>query len=383
MKMKNVLGTITVLATILTMSGCGTAERAGERPAPTVEGARVESVHLQTLPDNYEAVGTVRSVTSSVIGAQISGTVREIRVKPGDRVRRGQVLARLDDRTPRAQLAAANAGVEESQYGVAETYQSLQAAEAQRKLAEDTYHRYQKLLDRNSVTRQEFDAAEARYKSAVANQAAVEARQKQMQARGRQAESQQESAQTFFSYSTIVSPIDGVVTAKSVDAGTLVMPGTPLLTVEDTAHMRLEASVPQDLITKIHMGQKSQVTTDEGQWTGTVMEIDPSTDAGTRTFVVKVALPATCQCRSGEYGKALFAAGETKALAIPHSAVAERGQLNGIYVVSPQGLAEYRMVTTGRSFGEQVEILSGLSDGERVVTSHLDQLTDGARVVAQ
>jgi membrane fusion protein, multidrug efflux system len=383
MKIKSVFGTIVLLTTISLLAGCGSTEKAGDRTVPTVEGAGVETVHLQTLPDNYEAVGTVRSATSSVLGAQISGTVREIRVMPGDRVRRGQVLARLDDRSPRAELAAANAGVEESQYGVAETEQALQAAEAQRKLAEDTYHRYQNLLERNSVTRQEFDGAEARYKSAVANQAALEAKQKQMQARGRQAQSQQESARTLLSYSTIVSPIDGVVTAKSVDAGTLVMPGTPLLTVEDTAHMRLEASVPQEFIMKIHMGQKTDVSTDEGQWPGTVVEIDPSTDTGTRSFVVKVALPSTCPCRSGEYGKAIFGVGEARALAVPRSAVLARGELEGVYVVNPQGAAEYRLVTLGKIFGEQVEILSGLSDGERVVISHLDQLTDGARVASQ
>jgi len=168
-----------------------------------------------------------------------------------------------------------------------------------------------------------------------------------------------------------------------VDAGTLVMPGTPLLTVEDTAHLRLEASVPQDLVAKIHPGQKTAVRTDAGQWEGTVMEISPATDVGTRTFVVKVGLPANCACRSGEYGKALFSAGETRALAISQAAVMARGQLEGVYVVSPQGLAEYRLVTTGRRVGEQVEILSGLSEGERVVTSHPDTVSEGARVVTQ
>ncbi|HEV2349076.1 MAG TPA: efflux RND transporter periplasmic adaptor subunit [Terriglobia bacterium] len=365
------------------LSSCGTNPSRNEALAPSATSATVETVHFADVPQGYEAVGTVRSATSSVLGAQISGTVREIRVKPGDHVRRGEVLARLDDRSPRAELAAADAGVEESQYGVAETVQVLQAAEAERKLAEDTYHRYQQLLARNSITRQEFDGAEARYKSAVANRAALEAREKQMQARGRQAQSQQESARTVYSYSTIVSPIDGVVTAKSVDVGTLVMPGTPLLTVEDTAHYRLEASVPQNLFAKIHLGQPAQVTTDQGEWTGPVVEIVPSTDAGSRTFVVKVASPSKCPCRSGDYGKATFSVGESQAITVPRSAVVARGELDGVYVVNLQGVAEYRLVTTGRNFGERVEILTGLSNGERIATSHLDQLSDGARVVAQ
>jgi membrane fusion protein, multidrug efflux system len=331
----------------------------------------------------YEAVGTVRSAISSVLGAQISGTVREIRVKPGDRVKRGEVLALLDDRSPRAELAAAEAGVEETQYGLAETEHALEAAAAERKLAEDTYHRYQQLLARNSVTRQEFDGAEARYKAVAANEAALAAKKKEMEARGRQADSQQQAAQTVFSYSSIVSPIDGVVTAKMVDVGTLVMPGTPLLTVEDTAHYRLEASVPQDLVAKIQMGQRTPVWTEQGQLAGTVVEIVPAADPSTRTFVVKVALPPPCPCRSGEYGKAEFPAGEKPALAVPRSALVERGQLQGVYVVNSQGIAEYRLVTTGKHFGERVEILSGLSEGERVALSHLDQLSDGVRVVSQ
>lgn len=383
MNTKNGFRVLAILAIISWLSACGTAEKAGERSVPTVEGVTVEAAHLKTLPEIFEAVGTVRSANSSILGAQITGTVREIRVKPGDHVRRGQVLARLDDRNPRSELAAANAGVEESKFGAAETEQALQAAMAERELAEDTYHRFQQLLARNSVTRQEFDAVETRFKSANANQAALEAREKQMQARGQRAQSQQESARTLFSYSTIVSPIDGIVSAKSVDVGTLVMPGTPLLTVEDAAHYRFEASVPQGLFTKVHLGQKAQVWTEEGQWTGTVVEIDPSTDATTRTFVAKVALPATCPCRSGEYGKASFPAGETKSLTIPRPALVWRGQLEGVYVVSPLGEAVYRLVSTGKSDGDDVEILSGLSEGERVVTSHLDRVSDGVRVVSQ
>ncbi len=235
-------------------------------------GVTVETVRLQNVPDAYEAVGTVRSATTSVLGAEIAGTVREIRVKPGDRVKRGQVLALLDDRSQRAQLAAAQASVEEAQFGLAETEQALEAAAAERKLAEVTYKRYQELLAKNSVTRQEFDGAEARYKSALANEAAIGARKKAVEARGQEARSQHESAQTLFSYASIVSPIDGVVTSKPVDAGTLVMPGTPLLTVEDTAHFRLEATVPQELLFKIRLGQRATVWTERGQFDGEVIE---------------------------------------------------------------------------------------------------------------
>lgn len=362
------------------LAACSSSPKAGERPAAIVSGVNLETVHFEALPEIYEAVGTVRSATTSVLGAQISGTVREIRVKPGDRVKRGQVLALLDDRSPRAQLRGAEASVEEARFGLAETEQALQAATAERKLAEVTYKRYQELLAKNSVTRQEFDGAETRYRAAVAGEAALEAKKKGVEARGQEARSQNESAETLYSYSRIVSPIDGVVTAKSVDAGTLVMPGTSLLTVEDTAHYRLEATVPQELLPKVHVGEATTVWTEGGQFGGTVAEIVPAADPGSRTFVVKVALPAACACRSGEYDKAGFPVGEKKALTVARSAVVERGQLEGVYVVNAQGAAEYRLVTIGKTTGDRCEILSGLSEGERVATSRLDQLSDGARV---
>ena len=371
-----------VIAITALLAACG-SRPSGPQPAPaTVSGVTVETIHLQNWPNAYQAVGTIRSATSSVLGAEISGTVREIRVKPGDRVQRGEVLAVLDDRSPRAQLASADAGVEASKAGLAEVESALQAAKAQRQLAEVTYHRYQELLGKNSVTRQEFDGAEAAYKSAVANEAAMAARKQQMQAQSQAAQSQRESAQTIFSYSRIVAPIDGLVTARMVDAGTLVMPGTPVLTVEDTAHYRLEASVPEEMLPRIHVGQPALVTTGQGSFPGTVVEVVPAADPASRTFVAKVALPTACSCRSGEYGTAAFPAGEVNALAVPRSALVERGQLEGVYVVGPQGLVEYRLVKTDRNLDDRVEILSGLSDGERIATSQVDRLSDGERVEA-
>jgi multidrug efflux system membrane fusion protein len=365
------------------LSACSSKPGTTQAAPAAIRGVTVETVHLQNWPEEYTATGTIRSATSSALGAQIGGTVREIRVNPGDRVQRGEVLALLDDRTPRAQLASAEAGVAASKAGLDEVENALAAAAAQRTLAEATYHRYQQLLAKNSATQQEFDGAEAAYKSAVANEAAAAARKQQMKAQGQAAESQHEAAQTMFSYSKIVSPIDGLVTAKLVDAGTLVMPGTPMFTVEDTAHYRLEANVSEELVSKIRLRQQAQVTTEQGGFTGTVVEVVPAADPASRTFVIKIALPASCFCRTGEYGTAAFATGELKALAIPPSAIVDRGQLEGVFVVRANGLAEYRLVKTGMALSDRVEILSGLSDGDEIATSQLDRLSDGVRVEAQ
>ena len=362
------------------LAACGSAEKAKDAQPETIRGVQLETVRLQSLPDFYEATGTVRSATTSVLSAQISGTVREVRVKPGDRVKRGQVLAVIDDRGPRAQVAGAQAGVEEAAQGLAEIEQALQVAAADRQFAEATYRRYQGLLAKNSVSRQEFDGAEAKYKAAAANERALETKKKQIEARGEQARSQQDSAQTVLSYSRVTSPIDGVVTAKTVDAGTVVMPGMPLLTVEDPMRYRLEASLPEQLLPKVSLGTAVTIHTEREKFDGRVSEIVPAADTGSRTFLVKVDLPKDCGCRSGEYGTADFAMGEARRLSIPRRALIEHGELEGVFIADPQGVLEYRLVKTGKNLGDRVEILSGISEGDRVAISQMGRLRDGARV---
>jgi RND family efflux transporter MFP subunit len=380
MKSKSIRRLLWILFSTSFLFACGSGQEKRAEGGPVVSGVRLETVHLQPTPVFCEAVGTIRSATTSVLAAQLSGTVREIRVRAGDGVKRGQILAVLDDRSPRAQLDAAQAGVSEVTQGLAEAEQGLQAAVADRQFAEATYRRYQGLLAKNSVSRQEFEGVEARYKAAAANERALEAKKRQIAARAQQARSQQESAQTFFSYSRVVSPLDGVVTAKAVDVGTVVMPGTPLLTVETTARYRLEASLPEQYLPKVSVGQTMTVSTEQGNLEGRVAEIVPAADVASRTFLVKVDLPRDCACPSGEYGKARFRVGEAKCLAVPHGAVVEHGELQGVFVLNARGAVEYRLVKTGRDLGERVEILSGLADGEQVAISQVDRLGDGARV---
>lgn len=383
MKIIRKIRLLALLPAAVFLTACGAGRKTVEASGEPVKGVAVEAVRLQTTPQIYEAVGTIRSATVSVLGAQISGTVREISARPGDRVRRGQVLALIDDRSESAQVGAAQAGVEEASQGLAEVEQALEAASAERQFAETTYRRYQGLLAKNSVSRQEFDSAETRYKAALANEGAALAKKSQLQARGRQAKSQLASAETTLSYSRIVSPLDGMVSAKSVDAGTLVMPGTPILTVEDPTRYRLEASLAEQFAGQVRAGQQVSVSTQHGVLPGRVAEVVPAADAASRTFLVKIELPRDCVCQSGEYGKALFPVGEEKRLLVPRGAVVTQGELEGLFVLTPQNIAEYRLIETGKTFGGQVEVLSGLAEGERVAVSSMDRLSDGVKVEQQ
>ncbi|TAM84702.1 MAG: efflux RND transporter periplasmic adaptor subunit [Acidobacteria bacterium] len=380
MKRQNDLQLILAITAAALLAACAPVKEAKETSPPVVTGVSVVTVHSQSTTEYYEAVGTIKPEITSVLGAEISGTVRKISVKEGDRVRRGQVLAVIDSRAQQAQLEAASAGIEESDQGLEEVRQALQAAEADRKFAEATFQRYKALLAKTSVSQQEYDNAETRYKGAIANEMAAQAKLKQMEARQRQAQAQHSSAATMLSYSRIVSPIDGVVTAKSVDEGTLVMPGTPLITVEQTGNFRLDAGLPERFLGLVHVGESVPATLGPQQVEGRVVEVVPAADPSTRTFVARVLLPRECKCQSGQYGSAKFAIGAGDRLLVPSNALVQRGELEGLFVVDSKGVAYYRLVKTGKTFGSQIEILSGLDDGERVAVSKIGQLSDGIRV---
>ena len=359
---------------------CGSRQKRAAEPGPVVTGVQIEVAHIESAPLLYQAVGSVRSANTAVLAAQLAGTVREIRVRAGDPVHRGELLAVLDDRGARAQVQGAEAGVNEALQGEAEVDQALKAATADRQFAEATFDRYKVLLAKNSLSRQEFDGANARYQAALANERAMEAKKQQILAKQQQARSQQSSAETYLSYSRIVSPLDGIVTAKSVDVGTVVMPGTPVLTIEDTSRYRLEASLPEEYLASAKGGDSVSVSTEHGQFAGRIAEVVPAADTTSHTFLVKIDLPANCHCRSGEYGQASFPIGETPSLAVASSAIVDQGELQGIFVVGVDDNVEYRLVKTGRTFGSRVEILSGLAAGEKVAVSQINRLRDGARV---
>jgi RND family efflux transporter MFP subunit len=186
----------------------------------------------------------------------------------------------------------------------------------------------------------------------------------------------------MLSYSRIVAPLDGVVTQRSVDVGTVVMPGMPLIVVEQTARYRLEASLPEELFAKVRVGEETPVATARGKVQGRVAEVVPAADPGSRTFLVKVDLPSNCSCQSGEYATALFPVEQTRMMSVPRAALVEHGELEGVYVVNPQGSVEYRLIKAGKSWGERIEVLSGLNQGDRVAVTQVEQLRDGVRVEA-
>jgi multidrug efflux pump subunit AcrA (membrane-fusion protein) len=391
----------TILAAIgllaMTVASCGkNREVAAEKP-PVVKGARVERISMSPVEDYYEATGTVRSKTTTVLSSKIMGTVISLRAREGDKVSAGRVLVEIDNRDAIAQLQKADAGLRQAQEGPAEVEQAINAAksaqaaaDANKRLADSTYARYQALYERKSVSPQEFDEAKAKQEmaEAEARRAAdtlkmLATKRQQALAQIDQAKADVANAQVFVSYARIASPIGGVVMAKHTEVGSTATPGTPLLTIEDGSRYRLEVAVEESQLGKIRMGQRARLRIDAlgaNDLEGGVSEITPAADPLSRSYTVKIDLPERQDLRSGVYGKALFTSGRRQAIVIPRKAVTYRGQLAGVFVVDDAGVARLRLIKTGKTYGENVEALSGLNDGERVVVDGVADVKDGARI---
>ena len=356
---------------LLVASGCST-ERSQTASSPeTLRNVSVLTVTSSNVPDLLEAVGTVRAAQTSVLASQTMGNVVEIRAHEGDRFHRGQVLAIVDDSQARAAVDRAVAASNAAQ-------QQVSAAESDLALADSTLKRYQGLFERKSVSAQEFDVVNARDQAALAHRDMARAEQAQAKAALSQ-------AQTALEYTRIRAPFDGVVTEKKVDSGTLVSPGMPIFTVEDIRHYRLEASINETDLASVRMGEVVPVVVDalgNSELKGKVVQIVPAADPGSRSFVVKIELPTDSGLRSGLFGRARFPRGERSSLLIPRTAVVERGQLQGVFVLDQNKVAGLRYVTLGKPLGTNVEVLAGLQRDERLVRNPGELELDGKRIEA-
>ncbi len=325
------------------ITACGSRDEAGLSAtpgAPATIKAAVTEVRTASFPITVDVTGRVAAVSQTTLSAKVLGTVQELRVREGEMVRKGQTLVVLDSRDLRANLARA-----EAEYDNART-----------QLA-----RMQRLYQEESVAKQELDNATRAYKVAEA---------------GRRA------AAVQLSYTVIKAPFDGLVTAKYIEVGELASPGRPLLKIEDPRRLRLEATVSEGDVKAVAVGDEVSVVVDavgDQPLTGTVAQVLPAGDPATHTFLVKVDLPPTAGAKSGMFGRMRLAKGVSQTLAVPQSALVERGQLTGVYVVGEDGIAHLRWVKAGRASGGYVEVLSGLNAGERIVTN-AGLGVDGARV---
>ena len=333
---------LTVLLAVFCSSGCHKRVELPRSENLSTALIRVQTVESKNHAATEEVVGTVKAKLHASIEAKVSARIEKMLVAPGQTVTAGETLTQLDGREIQARLDQALALRE--QYG------------------RDS-ERLRRLLTENAVSRQEFETVESRYHVATASVT---------------------EAETMLAYTKIVAPFDGVVTRKLADVGDLATPGRALLEIDDPKALRLEADVPEALIKRVQLGAKLAVhgASLDDTIVGVVSEIAPVADPASRTFNVKLDLPLGASLRAGQFARVTVPVSETKALTVPISSVVQRGQMELLFV-AVNNRAQLRLVKTGKRIGEEVEVVSGVSSGETVVSEGASQLRDGQPIEAK
>lgn len=355
-------------AAALFLGACSPSDEVRTIVRPEVSGVQVQQVHNTSVPESYETTGTVVPKTSSIVSSRIMGTVTHLAVREGESVKTGQLLLTIDDRDLKKKVRAAEEAYNEAIHG-------LESARRQEELAAKTYARYRKLAEDKAITDQELDN--------VANQA-DQARHgvEQGEAMVKRAEAARDEARIFLGFSRVISPIDGIVTAKMINVGSMASPGIPLLHLEDRESRLVQAGFEERMLDVVKEGMevKVRVPSNAVETMGKIVEVIPTVDPRTRTFLVKIQVPGL-DLRSGQYGTVRFESGVRDLLLVPAAAVVSRGQLTGVFLVDSDNNVIYRLIRTGRPYGEMLEVLSGLSIGDRIIVSNLDRAVDGGVLV--
>jgi RND family efflux transporter MFP subunit len=330
---KIIINSASLLAILLITGACSSKVEDRAQPAeqgmPLAPGAAIHTVKRLPLASRIPVVGTVMSEETVSLSARIPATVSRVLAVTGSKVRRGETLVVLDDRDIKEQLST---------------------AEAQFKQAQAEYHRAQRLMSVKATTEQAMVAAESGFNAARA---------------------QWERAKVMLSYATVTSPMDGIVTERRVEAGDLAAPGQVLVSIYDPLRMRLECAVPVRLVNKLPQGKEVDVILDRPAtaFKGQVTEIVSEVDAATRTQKVKVRLQTTAgDILPGTFGRLWIEDDATPTICVPASAIYNEGQLEMAQVVQDNRVFR-RLMKTGAVRGDQIEVLSGLDDGDNILVN--------------
>lgn len=371
------------------------SERGGPAVAITTTRVRAES-----MPEVYEAAGTVMSGVRSVLSAKAVGRVLAVTVNAGDRVTEGEVLVQIDASDIAAQSMQARAGVDEAynalsevEDGIAAARAGLDGAKVNLDLAEKTYSRFEKLKEEKSVSQQEYDKVKAQYDMArseadraIRGVMGLESKRKQVLAKIEQAQQGFRQTQIAQDYATVRAPFSGVVAQRMTEPGQMAAPGAPLLALDNDRNFRLEVQVEETFLGRMKSGDRVVVTLDSipgRELMGLVREIVPSVDPASRTFTAKIDLPSMADIHTGMYGKAVFVRGQTRGIAVPSRSILQRGQMTGVFTIEG-GTARFRLVKTGRALADgRIAVVSGLNEGDVVAVDGADELSDGRQTVVQ
>jgi multidrug efflux pump subunit AcrA (membrane-fusion protein) len=352
-----------------------------ERTATPVDTAAAQVTELASA---VEAGGVVRARVTALVASRVMAPIVDVRVRAGDRVRRGEVLVALDARDLRANDARAQAATVSAAESVRAAEADVRAAESTAQLARLTHDRIAALQSKRSATAEELDRAVAALSAAEAQHAAAQARLAAATAGRDAAKAAADAAAATATYATLTAPFDGLVAERGAEPGSMAAPGSPLLTLEDPTTYRLEVRLDEARAALVAPGGEASIELDSraGSIRGRVVEIG-RVDSISHSFLVKIDLPPGTAVRSGQFGRASFNGPVRRAVTVPSSALLRRGQLTFVFVVDADRHVRLRPVSIGTTAGDRTEVLAGVREGEQVVTSPSPALADGAAAGAR
>ncbi|RLB43553.1 MAG: efflux RND transporter periplasmic adaptor subunit [Deltaproteobacteria bacterium] len=387
MRLLNIFAVFLVMVTFACSSK--TEEEAPEFSEPKKILVTTQELQKVSVPIVRSFPGTVASADTAFLTPKVVGYIEALLVQPGDTFKKGSVLVKLKSKELIAKKNFAQSAVREALNGEKQAALGLQMAKAGLKqalaqftLAQKTYARFKNLLQTESITRQEFDEVEAKYKAAleekkIAEQNVKLAREKltQVKIKRQQAQAMLDEVEAYLGYTNLRAPFDGIVLQKLMDIGNLAAPGQPVLklgSLQNVVHAHVNASV----IRRARLGQEVtiEVVAMGKRFTAKILEVDPNIDPATRSF--KIKLSGDSDIVPGMYANVYLPEKAEHILLAPAKAVLERGQLPVVFVAK-DGKAEMRIVKVGRIFGDKLEILSGLRPGEKIVIEHAEMLKTG------
>lgn len=337
----------------LTSAGCSKKET---KPEVRLVNVQVQQAEKRTLKPYIEAIGTLVAYEEVTVSAEIEGMVKAVKVREGSPVSTGMVLAQIDDTDYKLEQRRAQAAVRQAEATLANT-----ALE---------YARKKSLLKEELVTRQQFEDVETRLALAEAE---VE--------RSRAALA---LAKQKFGKTNIVSPMACVVKEKKISAGDFVKNATPLFTIIQCNPLKLHFTVSERDVGKLRKGQEVTLKVDAfpGRgFTGKVSIIYPSLDDRTRTLKVEALVPNNDELlKPGLFSKVtLFTDAPKETVVVPITALLYEAEKVRVFTIETDTARE-KPVKIGSKYGEYMEIVAGLKDGEQVVVAGQQNLSDGAKV---
>lgn len=336
-----------MLAAVIAMGGLPTVSVGANTDATSVKSVVAKASTAGGHEQSLDAV--VEAVRQATLSTQVAGAIVSLSVKAGDPVRAGQELLRVDASAAQQNLVGSTA--------------QLEAAQANLRVASKELERQKQLFQKQYISQGALDRAQAQWESA---QAQVQAQQAQTRA-----------AQTQTGFFSVRAPFNGVVSDVSVTLGDMALPGRTLVTLHDPSALRVSAAVPQSMIEAVRSQLKSVRYEIAGHtpMAAASVQLLPAVDPITHTSQLRLTLPAGAEgLVPGLFARVWVPASQASdgmpggRVFLPLSAVVRRAEMTGVYVMDAQGKPRLRQVRLGRTAGQTVEILSGLSDGEQVVT---------------